>query len=210
MRGQQHGGREMDSPAPGTIEYEIDGRGVLTSVSESWTLFAVENGAHHLVADEVLGQPLLSFISDLETRYLYQTIFDRLRATGIPVLLAFRCDSPDLRRFLELTISLRAEATIHLRSHTVQLECRQAAPLLDPKALRSPDYLTMCSWCKRVLLSEMRWVEVEDAVTQLELFSRQVLPRLSHGMCPACFTAVLNEIQTKYVPRVKARSTPPP
>jgi hypothetical protein len=43
----------------------------------------------------------------------------------------------------------------------------------------------MCGWCKRVSVRNT-WVEVEDAVLELRLFEREVLPDLTHGICPGC------------------------
>ena len=47
-----------------TIEYRIDRQGLLIYVSDSWTHFALDNGSPYLVAERVIGQPLLSFVSD--------------------------------------------------------------------------------------------------------------------------------------------------
>ena len=65
-----------------TIEYRIDHQGVLIHVSDSWTQFALDNGSPHLVSEQVVGKPLMSFVSDLETRYLYRVIFERVRTTA--------------------------------------------------------------------------------------------------------------------------------
>ncbi|MGQ9666509.1 MAG: PAS domain S-box protein [Anaerolineae bacterium] len=44
----------------------------------------------------------------------------------------------------------------------------------------------MCSWCKRIQLSEGRWAEVEEAIRDLHLFDKYPVPQISHGICPEC------------------------
>jgi hypothetical protein len=53
----------------------------------------------------------------------------------------------------------------------------------------------MCGWCKRVAIGDA-WMEVEDAVSELRLFERKVLPDISHGICPDCL-----ESTTSLIPR---------
>jgi hypothetical protein len=179
-----------------TIEYRIDRRGLLNFVSDSWTTFALENSSPDLIAERVVGQALSSFIADPETRHLYQTILDRVRSTEVRVVLTLRCDSPSLRRFLQLVISRLPDGEIQFLSHTLRTEPRESVPLLDPSTTRSNEFLSLCSWCKRIRLPGDRWVEVEEAVTQLGLFHLDVLPKVTHGMCPDCYTKAMGESRT--------------
>jgi hypothetical protein len=180
-----------------TIEYHVDGQGLLIYVSDSWTQFALDNSSPHLVAERVIGKPLVSFISDMETRYLYHIILERVRSTEVPVVVTLRCDSSSLRRFLELVISPLPGQDIQFSSRTLRTEPREPVPLLDPNTHRSDEYLRMCSWCKRILVSDDQWVEVEEAVTQLELFHLDALPDLTHGVCPDCYVKVKEEFLGK-------------
>jgi hypothetical protein len=191
----------MNSPqAWQMMEYRIDRQGVLIYVSDSWTQFALDNASPDLVSERVVGQPLLNFVSDSETRHLYEIILERVRNTGVSVVLTLRCDSPSLRRFLQLAMSRLPGQEIQFLSHTLRTEPRESVSLLDPSANRSNDFLKICSWCKRILLPEDRWVEVEEAVAQLELFCRDALPKLTHGICPACRANVLAESEAERPP----------
>ena len=122
---------------------------------------------------------------------------ERVRTTAVPVVPPLRCDSPSLRRFLRLTISRLSEQEIQFLSHTLRTEPRESVPLLDPSTNRSDELLRMCSWCKRILLPNDRWVEVEEAVTDLELFCLDALPKLTHGLCPACRVKFEEEFRVK-------------
>jgi hypothetical protein len=166
-------------------------------VSDSWTHFALDNGSPHLVSERVIGRPLLKFVSDPETRHLYQILLERVRATGTPCVVTLRCDSPSLRRFLRLLMSPLSGQEIQFLSHTLRTEPRESVALLDPGANRSNEFLVMCSWCKQIRHPQGRWIEVEEAVEQLGLFSLDTLPTLSHGMCPDCHAKVIKSLKGK-------------
>ena len=63
------------------------------------------NEGELLFPPEVVGRRLWDFIEDLETRHIYQLLHERVRTRGGPVRLSLRCDAPEHRRLLELSIS---------------------------------------------------------------------------------------------------------
>jgi hypothetical protein len=58
--------------------------------------------------------------------------------------------------------------------------------MLDPLETHSDQWLTICSWCKRLPVSDFGWLEIEDAVARLKRFGSQLLPTLTGGLCPDC------------------------
>jgi hypothetical protein len=111
----------------------------------------------------------------------------RIRGEVRSVQLPVRCDSPEVRREMDLLIAARSagrfiEFSAQLRSEE---EREQFQPLLAPATPRGEDTLTMCGWCDRFLV-DGDWVEVEDAVARLELLRRPELPAIEHGVCPSC------------------------
>ena len=90
--------------------YRIDARDAIVWVSDNWQMFAVANeGAETTYADQVLGRSLWEFITGMETRHLYQIVIQEARQRQKTVRLLFRCDAPDERRFLRLTIVPQAD-----------------------------------------------------------------------------------------------------
>jgi hypothetical protein len=174
------------SPA---CSYEVDDELTIVAVDDQWSEFARENDGLDLVPPGPLGRPLLSYIFDLPTAYLYRRLFQRVRETGVPLVVPFRCDSPKLRRFLELRLEPRAGSGFRLSTVLLRAEDRPPVPLLDRSRHHSDEHLLMCGWCKRVALP-VEWVEVEVAVAALRLFERELLPEVTHGVCPTCLEAV--------------------
>jgi hypothetical protein len=69
---------------------------------------------------------------------------------------------------------------------------RPAVPLLDRRAERAGEQLTMCGWCARLLV-DAEWTPLDEAVARLGLLE-SVPPPLSHGICPDCAGAVQREL----------------
>lgn len=165
--------------------YELDAELCLRAVDPAWSEFARANGAPELVVPGLLGRPVLGCIQDPTTVYLYRRLFEHVLRTGRPIVFPFRCDSPEVRRFLEMEIRPGPSSGLQLRTRVVRLEPREPNPLLDRAAPRGGALLRMCSWCKAVDV-EGRWCEVEQAVIALRLFEREVVPAITHGVCPVC------------------------
>ncbi len=165
--------------------YEVDDDLTIVAVDEAWSEFARTNDGIDLLPPRPLGRSLLSYIPDLPTAHVYERLFERVRQTGQPLAIPFRCDSPTLRRFLELHLEGRSGGGFRLSTVLLRAESRVHVPLLERSRPRGDGLLLMCSWCKRVSIPKA-WVEVEEAVSELRLFEREALPDISHGICPDC------------------------
>lgn len=176
---------------PRLFVYQIDAGDVITAVNDAWDEFALENEAPHLTRQGVIGRPLWDFITGEETQHLYRALFQRVREGKRPISIPFRCDAPDCRRHMEMHMIPDKAGGITFTTRVLRLEKRPAVRLLEQGAPRSPDFVTMCGWCKKVRLPDDRWAEVEEAIRVLHLFDERVVPQISHGICPECHDRVL-------------------
>lgn len=170
--------------------HRIDAQDRICFVNDAWLAFATEN-AWSDGAPAVLGSPLMSHIADAQTRHIYRLLIDRVRDTGHPLLFRYRCDSPELRRFMEMRMSAGPAGEIEFRSRVLRLEGRDPIPVLDTtQPRRSGNPLQICSWCKAIY-AQATWLNLEEAVHKLDVLSDAVLPELTHGICPACSDQML-------------------
>lgn len=175
--------------------YRIDQSNAIYFVNDAWLDFARENQASQLNSDAVLHKSLWSFVSGLETQHLYGVMLEKVRTGQTPIKVPFRCDAPECRRYMELKIYPLPHKSLEFRSRILKLEPRDAVKVLDTTVDRSSDLVKMCSWCKKVYTGELLgWVEVEEAMWILDLFSAVKLPRITHGMCPDCYESCLQEL----------------
>jgi hypothetical protein len=162
----------------------VDAGDRITFVDESWVAFAAENGLGWLTLESVKGRSLWHYISDETTRQFYKALAAKVRETGRALSVPFRCDGPEVRRFMKMFIMNMVEGGLKFQSVLLDEQPRPKVELLDVNFPRSEEMLTVCAWCKKVKVGG--WVEVEDAVRELWLFERTQLPRITHGVCPEC------------------------
>lgn len=168
-------------------QYRVDRHDCISWVNSWWLAFARENGGHRLTEQLVVGRSLWDFIADDETRQLYQALHYRLRGHDSTVVLPLRCDSPNVRRHMQLIITGKSgEKTLMYEGGIVQAKPREYLAVLDSAKQRTNPCLWMCSCCKHVLLEPKGWIEVEEISEILQLNRRQRLPRCRQTLCPHC------------------------
>ncbi len=175
-------------PSLSVITYEIDQDDRITSVSPEWIPFAQENDAPELLPDAVVGRLLWSYVAGAEVQHIYDVLFSKVRKDDRPLTFPFRCDGPQVRRFMQMTLRPAKGGALELRSALLREEPRGPIALLDAASPRSEQSLKMCAWCKSMPFGE-DWVEVEEAIRRSDLFADPKLPQITHVICPTCRVA---------------------
>lgn len=125
------------------VEYRIDAKDRIIAVNSNWADFARENDGVHLLPPGILGTPLLDSISEPTTRTIYRALLGRVRKGAGSVRFLFRCDSPGVRRLLDMGTSVQGDAVI-FRVRPVAEQEREAVLLLDPTVKRSRKLVVTC------------------------------------------------------------------
>ena len=165
-----------------SLSYRIDASDVIVFTDATWMEFARLNG---LAEPNVLGSLLWTHITDSTTANLYQAIVERVRVARQAARVTFRCDAPAERRFMLLEIEPEEGGAVLFRSTTRETQSRPRMPILDAALPRNDEFVTMCGWCKRILVAG-QWLEVETAVEQLRLLLTNSPPKITHAICPNC------------------------
>lgn len=177
------------------ISYRLDSKDFITFVNEDWNSFALENGAPELTGTQVLQKIIWDFIAGSEIRALYRLIFQRVRSANIRPEILYRCDAPELKRFMKMDIFLCETGEIQCDHFLLKESVRERffEIELSPQE-KSSRLLIMCSVCKKVRITEEHWEEIEWVIKDSELFLQSKIPKISHGLCNTCFL----ELKKKY------------
>jgi hypothetical protein len=201
------------------FEYVIDASDVITHVNDAWKVFAEENEASGL-GDRVVGSWLWQHLEGVEVKHLFRSLLERVRERRQVVRVPFRCDAPELRRHMMLEVCPLPDDSIQFLSWVVEEADRPKVALLEADRELDPDRLVrMCAWCKRIDAASIvpgtpeavesgsslvgsetvgtfsgDWQDLETALSELELFHFHPLPRITHGVCPDCRSAVLRDL----------------
>lgn len=186
------------------IAFVTDGAGTIVAIGQShWNAFAKANDGENLCDGRgVLGQSVFSFITGEAVSELYRRWFEVVLSGRAPrARVLTRCDSPNVRRELMVTITplLRAPGNIGavlFQSQTLSEEVRPKISLFDFAAERrrlsrqgALPVLAMCSYCQNVNFpigsseDDGAWISAERYYRQ----GGQTDVRISHGICPQCF-----------------------
>jgi hypothetical protein len=175
------------------IVYWIDPDDAIVRVNAAWTQFAIENDAPELTPDRVVSASLWACMGgDAATKGLYAALLERVRA-GAEATFPFRCDSPGLRRYLEMVVK-QDGGLVRFESQLLRSESRPGQRILQRGIPRGDRWLKICSWCKRVEASG-GWLDMEAALAQLTPFADEAMPGLTHGLCPACADSMHEAIE---------------
>jgi len=176
----------MVATAERVYRYSVDKADVIDFVDRWWLAFATENGAPGLDEATVVGRSIWDFVVDEATTKLYREIHQRVRTTGRAIEVPFRCDSPGLRRYMQLTIRPQDEWQLLYESKMIRAAPQSCPALRDRGPTRSTSSLTMCSFCKRSLLEPSGWLEMEDIALRLQMDDQPTIPELRYTVCPDC------------------------
>lgn len=182
-------GVTMDHLDGRVFVYRIDAQNRIDYVNDEWIDFAGENEAPELTRERVLGEPISGFIAGWETIHLYEIIYERVRRSGKEVRIPFRCDSPEKKRHFLMSIAPLGEGGLEMRIRVLRIDPVPRRPLLESSVERSPEMIVICSWCRRILIDEGSWVEIEDATGEKELFGPSP-PSLTHEVCSDCLSVI--------------------
>ena len=182
----------MDQYQSKTYSHKVDTKGIIVNVSDNWQSFAEENlGVSNCLPKNVIGTHLLDHIHDPETKHLYELIMHKVRKYRRNAMFSFRCDAPNKRRYLELTVIPLKDGSLEFKSQIIRTELREFVELMRSDIERSEEYLKICSMCKKIAISETEWEEVEIAIEKMRLFELEVLPQFTHGLCQPCYSAAI-------------------
>ncbi len=166
--------------------YLLDDENSIIWVDDWWLAFANENGAPELNETSVIGHTIWEFIAGEPTRRLYEELHERVRNSGTPITVPFRCDSPTLQRHMQVTIHRDGKRRLLYESRLLRVEPQPRVRMLDMHEPRSNESLTMCSCCKRSLLEPSGWLDLQNISLRLRMFEQQTVPELRYTICPDC------------------------
>lgn len=185
------------------IAYVVDRELRICAYGEiNWNRFAEGNNATEICEPRVIvGTPLDHFIAGEAKAFYRRCIADLISGKHRHLEFAFRCDRPDLKRFMRLLMTpVRATSdggvsNVLIQSLTLEEEGRPPLNIYDHKALlrrlregADLPILMMCSFCL-----DVRFPAGGEAANGTWMPGEKYYQsggtsnvRISHGICPSC------------------------
>lgn len=180
---------------PNCITYHLDHTGQITYLSDDWDSEAIAGEIGNLKATDIIHRSIFDFIADGDCLRIYKILIDRVQQDNLTLKFPYRCDAPQLRRYMEMEVFPTEAGTTGFKSCTLREEPRDPVILLDDSVQKSDQFVTICSWCMKIKTGDQQWLEAEQAIRHLGLFEQAPTPQLTHGICPACYENMMKDFE---------------
>ncbi len=171
----------MTAPGP-TTSYVLDAEDHIIDVCSNWDAFAQANGAQGLTHGRVLGRRLQEFVTGPDTRMFVELMLKSARLSQEPVIRPYRCDSPELRRQMEMTMTSLGGGVLRLDHRLLSTAANKVPVRVAGQTRLAPRLVKRCSMCNRLRADDGQWVEGDDHPASL-------LPpavAVFYGICGSC------------------------
>lgn len=173
-----------------SVVYHIDADNRIVYVNDEWDAFAAENQAENLSGREVLNFKIWKYIQGDEVKHVLNEIFKKVRETSKCLSFEYRCDSPELKRLLNMKVSLIEGGLVSIENTVREIESRK--PVCVQKITRDSSFVKMCSWCKRMKTDQ--WVELEEGIGSMGYLTEETVPKITHTICPECKVTIMEKL----------------
>lgn len=172
--------------------YILDKNNIIVDVSNKWDIFATENdGAPDVLKDKVLGKHILDFIKGDQVRMWFESVLQIAKLSGRILERDYRCDGPDLKRFMKMRVSFLEKNLIKVEHFLIKTEKLEQIVKLN----FFNDYyykVVRCSICNKFLYKD-QWIEFEKAI---KIFPIQLVS-IEDIICNDCIRTQLGAINER-------------
>lgn len=169
---------KLPAPPEEMIIYEVDEENIITRIDADWKVFAESNGAPELNEANVIGKSLLHFISGNVTKKFWSDLLQHVRTANSPHTFNYRCDAPNIKRYMKLDILPLTAGHLRLISTLLHSKPRSLQIYFRRVQQRSSRSLVRCSMCNKVAYNK-QWIEGEELNRGIK-----TTLEVTYGICP--------------------------
>lgn len=168
--------------------YTIDKKNKIVGTSSTWDEFALENDGGEIVSKKVIGRSIWNFVKGDHTRMWLQTVFELVRLKGESIERPYRCDSPDVRRFMKMNISPLPDGKIKLEHEILKTEERERPVVFKYSPESGSKIRFRCSLCGKIKVGN-DWAEPDESDYK-EIIQKYGGIIVAYTICPECKTTL--------------------
>lgn len=172
----------MDETTQQPTVYQLDEKRRIVDVDGPWDRFALDNDGVAACAERVIGQPLMHFVSGDDARMWIDTLLQLATLTGKPLERPYRCDSPELRRYMVMRVVPKDGGMLRVEHRLLEVQARIRPVRFLPVSDHHPSLRLRCSICGRIKAQD-HWQEAEQCGGESE--GIPTIP-VAYTVCPNC------------------------
>jgi hypothetical protein len=171
------------------LSYRLDSQDRIVEVGGDWDRVARENDGTDVLADRIIGTKLYAHVTDGPSRMFVWTMLDSVRKLFRPSTKLYRCDSPDLKRHMEMTILPETGGGLLVQHRLIKTEKQPARVRFSgrPAGRVGRALVLRCTMCVKLKVGGI-WHE-PDAETLKSLEQSDGVAQVAYGICEDCSDA---------------------
>jgi hypothetical protein len=172
---------------PNDLSYRLDKQDRIVEVGGDWDRVARENDGTEVVADRIIGTKLYAHVADEPSRMFVWTMLDSVRKLFRPSVKLYRCDCPDFKRQMEMTILPETGGGLLVEHRLIGIE-KQPLRLRFAGQVRSSlparALILRCTMCVKLKVSGV-WHEPDETMLAA-LEQKDCAVQVAYGICDDC------------------------
>lgn len=164
-------------------DFILDFDNLIVEVGGDWDRFAIENDAPELSGERIIGRSIFDFVSGNVTRQFFVALLQIVRAGRPEIELEYRCDSPELRRYMHMRVSCVEGGRVRFQNSVIRTEPRDRTVSIMTARHRTRDTHVRCSMCNQIKIAG-NWVE-PDHIDDVQLICSEDMAVI-YGICKSC------------------------
>ncbi len=162
------------------VIYLINSENLIVELNQEWDEFASENNGGDLSCTEVIGRPLMDFVSGKSTKQYWENIFNKARSDNQATTLEYRCDSPSVKRWMRMEILPLVDGNLRISNDTLSTKERPYPIHFERMSQRGKHTFIRCSLCNKLKIKDI-WIEPDEFAAKHRISTFAV----TYGVCPA-------------------------
>lgn len=179
-----------DERRMGTLYYRLDAADRIVEIGGCWNDFALANAGESVLAECVLGSDIYDHVSGDASRMFLHTLLTATRSLARDTTRPYRCDSPGVKRFMEMSLLPLADHGVMVAHRMIKVEPLPGRYdfIASKNQPYPPSRIVRCSICNRIKHAG-EWLETDRAGALGLLSSSEPTPVI-YGVCDACHASV--------------------
>lgn len=161
--------------------YKVDSENRIIEVSPGWDGFARQNNGEEVVSSCIVGRKLNEFIKGDSASMWIHSLITSARAKNKEMIRFYRCDSPDEKRYMKMTITPGEGGVVSVSSKLIRVEKMKKRVGFVYRPLSNN---RKCSICNKIYFQQS-WLEPDDA-NVLGLLDENNPISVVYTVCEAC------------------------
>lgn len=170
------------------LSYTVDKNDRLIEFSSNWDEAAREGGAPQLFASDIVGEPLKSFVVGDASRAYVDMVFGFARLKQKPVIKTYRCDTPEFKRNMKMTLIPKLNGDVETVHEVVSVErWEHIVGIYDSmpqETSREVKIYDRCSVCNDMFYED-KWLTQDDIAVLNPSFEKEPM-WVTYTVCPFC------------------------